>query len=542
MLIKPQQQNAAHSIRDSWKALQYFNLYRLIIAMLFVMLIWIDRLHGPLGSYNPLLFTVAAHIYLLLAFCIIFFTQLHTPSYHTQLTVHILLDIIAINLLMYASNGISSGLGTLLIIAIIAVSILQIGKLAILFAATATLLILLQEAYIHFFRPTLSPYYTHAGLLGLTCFITAILGQLLTTRIQQSEELAEQQAVNITHLDMLNEYIIQKMQSGLVVLDDNNQIRLLNQSAEHLLGLHSNVPPQQIKHNTAELLQHVNNWHQGTGKRTIIYRPTNADTDVQASFTRLNPSTEFSILIFLEDVAHIRQHAQHIKISSLGRLSASIAHEIRNPLAAISHASQLLSESTSIPKEDKQLTHIINEHTDRLNKIVENMQHISRRKAAIPEHINISAWLTDFIADLLTQKQLQKTDIYVQTAAQNIVVYMDSSQLYQVLWNLSENALQHSRHQPDKPLIEFQWGVRSRTGRVYLDIIDHGSGIDDKIIPQLFDPFFTTTSYGTGLGLYISRELCEANQASLVLDRNTNQGCRFRIYFADKDKYGYLLS
>ncbi|MCK5499380.1 MAG: HAMP domain-containing histidine kinase, partial [Gammaproteobacteria bacterium] len=221
-----------------------------------------------------------------------------------------------------------------------------------------------------------------------------------------------------------------------------------------------------------------------------------------------------------------------LKVASLGRLSASIAHEVRNPLGAISHASQLLSESESLEKEDERLLSIIVDHANRVNRIIENMIRINRREAAVPENIKISEWMTDFIAEFSNQKQLEENDIHIGTTL-DTVVRMDVSQLYQVIWNLSENALRYSQRQP---LIEYQWGVREGTGKPYLDIIDNGPGMSEDIASQLFEPFFTTDVDGSGLGLYISRELCEANQALLVLNKNTSKGCCFRIHFAHSEK------
>jgi two-component system, NtrC family, sensor histidine kinase PilS len=526
----------SHS-ETSWRALQYFNLYRFLIASLFVTLIWVGQLPEPLGSYNQLLFSVSAHIYLFLTIIIAFFVKIQRPRYNLQVAMHVMLDIVAISLMMYASNGLSSGFGMLLVIAVVGGSILRAGRIAILFAAAAALIVLSQEVYVQFFRYSPLPNYTHAGFLGITFFMTAFLGQVLAAKVEKSEALAEQRAIDLENLGLLNEYIVQRMQSGLVVLDDQHQIRLLNDAARHLLGLDEKLHRSKLEKCSPELFEYLKNWDQKSGQRTVIFRPSKGDIDVQASFTRLNPESKFGVLIFLEDVAQIRQHAQNLKVASLGRLSASIAHEVRNPLGAISHAGQLLSESESLKKEDERLINIIVDHTSRVNRIVENMMRISRREAAVPENINIYEWIQDFISEFIAQKQLQETDIHIRKSLETVIVNMDISQLHQVIWNLSENALRYSQGQP---LIEYQWGVREGTGKPYLDVIDNGPGISEDTVAQLFEPFFTTDTDGSGLGLYISRELCEANQASLMLDKNTSKGCCFRIHFAHIEKYQNL--
>ena len=521
----------------SWRALQYFNLYRFLIASLFITLIWVGQLPEPLGSYHQLLFSVTCHLYLVLSIIIAFFIKLQVPRYNFQVAVHVMLDIFAISMMMYASNGLGSGFGMLLVVAVIGGSILRAGRIAILFAAVATLIVLAQEVYLQFYRVSPLPNYTHAGFLGITFFMTAFLGQVLAAKVQKSEALAEQRAIDLKNLGLLNETIVQRMQSGLVVLDDNYQIRLLNEAARHLLGLDEHHHYQKLKKSAPELFECLNDWQQKGGQRTIIFRPIKGDVDVQASFTRLHPESEFAVLIFLEDIAQMRQHAQSLKLASLGRLSASIAHEVRNPLGAISHASQLLSESESLGKEDGRLINIITDHARRVNRIIENMMRISSREAAVPENINISEWMTDFVMEFRSQKQLKEKDIHIGTTLDTVVVRMDVSHLYQVIWNLSENALRYSH---GHPLIDYRWGVREGTGKPYLDVVDHGPGMPEDVASQLFEPFFTTDVDGSGLGLYISRELCEANQASLVLDKNTSTGCCFRIHFAHIDKHQEL--
>ncbi len=517
----------------SWRALQYFNLYRFLIAFLFITLIWVGQLPDPLGSYDQLLFSVTCHLYLVLTIIIAFFIKLQAPYYNLQIAVHVILDISAISMMMYASNGLGSGFGMLLVVAVIGGSILRAGRIAILFAAVATLIVLAQEVYVQFYRFSPLPNYTHAGFLGITFFMTAFLGQVLAAKVQKSEALAEQRAIDLENLGLLNEYIVQRMQSGLVVLDENCQIRLLNEAAKHLLGLDEQHHYQMLRESAPELFEHLNDWQQKGAQRTVIFRPAKGDVDVQASFTRLNPESEFGVLIFLEDIAQMRQHAQSLKLASLGRLSASIAHEVRNPLGAISHASQLLSESEFLGKEDGRLINIITDHARRVNRIIENMMLISSSEAAVPENINIGEWITDFIAEFSNQKQLKKNDIHIGTNFYTVAVRMDISHLYQVIWNLSENAMRYSQR---RPLIEYRWGVREGTGKPYLDVIDQGSGMPEDVASQLFEPFFTTDVDGSGLGLYISRELCEANQASLVLDKNTSKGCCFRIYFTHSEK------
>ena len=219
-----------------------------------------------------------------------------------------------------------------------------------------------------------------------------------------------------------------------------------------------------------------------------------------------------------------------MKLASLGRLTASIAHEIRNPLAAINHAGQLLGE-TSIDASDKKLTGIINIQAKRLNNIVENVLQLSRQQRGTPEAINLYQWLIQFRDECVATHHLQVSQIQVQIDPQSIEILFDSNQLHQVMWNLCSNAINHSNRQHSTIMINIQGKIDGNTSQPYIDIIDNGPGIDKDTQALIFDPFFTTSSEGTGLGLYITKEVIESNRAKIrYISPPAGDTC-FRIYF-----------
>jgi two-component system sensor histidine kinase PilS (NtrC family) len=520
-------------IETSWRALQYFNLYRFLISLLFVGLIWFGQLPEPLGVYDRRLFAFVAHGYLLASIVIAVVISMQMPRYKMQVAVHVLIDIIAISLMMYASNGLDSGFGMLLVIAVAGGSILCAGRIAILFAAIAALAVLSQEVYLQFFRYYPPPNYTHAGLLGITFFATAILGHILSARVEKSEALVKQHAVDLESLARLNEIIVQRMQAGIIVLDDEYRIRLSNESARMLLGFHENINNRPIADIAPEIISKLKKWLNEDGMHNVIIKPGRGEVDIQVSFTQLKPDTKFGILIFLEDLALMRQRAQQLKLASLGRLTASIAHEVRNPLGAITHASQLLSESGQINNESNRLIEIIMDQSHRVNTIIENVQHISRREPVTPQLIEVKPWIAEFINEFTVRKNISKENVKYSIKPEDLIIRMDSSQLYQVLWNLAENAIRYST---GNILLELNCGLKKESQRAYIDILDHGPGIKEEVIEHLFEPFFTTNPMGTGLGLYIASELCEANQVSLSLYHNSKAGCCFRIHFPHMQK------
>ena len=521
----------------SWTALKYFNIYRILLSALFVMLIDIGQLPKPLGIYDARLFSYISHIYLIVAviFSIVISRQL--IRYNLQIVIHALVDIIMLSLMMYASNGLGSGFGMLLVIAVAGASILRVGKISILIAAVAALAVLAHEVYVQFFRFYGSVNYVHAGILGTSFFFTAIIGNLLAARVRETEALAQQQAIEINELARLNEHIVQRMQSGIVVLNPELDVLLVNAAAKLLLKQADSDTGRINQFINDHLRQPINGWLSQAYKRAIPIRIEESDLELQASFIKLDSSSGYQILVFLEDFAVIRQKAQQLKLASLGRLVASIAHEVRNPLGAINHAGQLLRESDSITEQDKRLTDIINDHSVRVNAIIENVLDLGRRQPASFEEFELVDWLEQFINEFIQSFDLTAGDIQLDSQHAELIVKMDSSQLHQVMWNLCENALRYSK---TSPFIQITCGEHPQTKRICVEVNDFGDGMDPETREQLFEPFFTTEATGTGLGLYLAKELCEANQVNLSLLSADKKGTRFKLTFMHTNKQSQL--
>ncbi|MBI5618509.1 MAG: PAS domain-containing protein [Gammaproteobacteria bacterium] len=513
----------------AWRALRYFSIYRLIIASVFAALSLSDNLPPNFTEFDPRVFKPVAITYLVLAIVAQFVAERRMPTLRLQSAGQMLLDILGITLFMYASGGTAGGFGILLVVSIAGGCLLASWRAAIFYAALASLAVLGETLFgvlnLHYSPAS----YTQAGLLGAALFGTAMLSSILADQARRSEALAAQRGVAIEQLSRLNEHIVQRMRSGIVVVDDDGRIVLINESGGRMLRLAGAVDGQTIGQAAPLLAAARDEWLvRGENRKTpVITEPTGGEAIV--SFTSLGPSELGYTLAFLEDAAETRQRAQQIKLASLGRLTASIAHEIRNPLGAISHAGQLLSESPDLGAPDQRLLRIINENCTRMNDIVSNVMMIGRRESAIAESFELRPWLESFVAELCARRALAAADVALHWPEARIVVRMDRSQLHQVLWNLCENALRYSTR---RPLLSFDCGQSPDSGRPYLEVRDTGPGMTPAVAEQIFEPFFTGESNGTGLGLYIARELCEANQASLALTGHGAEGCRFRIDFA----------
>jgi two-component system sensor histidine kinase PilS (NtrC family) len=364
-------------------------------------------------------------------------------------------------------------------------------------------------------------------------FVVQGLSRLLST----SENLAEQRASDVTSLEALNSLILQRMRTGILVLDTELRVQLANQGALALFG-RMTLNGELIADHSPDLIERLLQWQTNPALRVKSLKLSPTGASIQASFIALRRGGEQQqTLVFLEDLSQIAQQAQQLKLAALGRLTASIAHEIRNPLGAISHAGQLLQESEDLPAADRRLTQIIQDHCKRMNLIIENVLQLSRRRPSAPHPLDLKAWLENFVSEFrTTARPGQQLHMYVSDGT--LETRMDANQLTQVLNNLVENGLRYSAQQQGRAQVWLNLFVEPTNGLPILEVLDDGPGFAADQLQHMFEPFFTTESNGTGLGLYISRELCESNQAHLDYRAREKGGSCMRITFAHPRKQG----
>ena len=518
-----------------WRPFYYFNFYRITLAALFLTLHFFKDALPVLGSLDPLLYLITSISYLLIGIASIIAIHQRWPSFNLLVYSLVLIDIVALTLIMHASGGMESGLGMLIVVAIAGNSLITAGRTASLFAAIAALTVLSEQTYSHL-TGAFNVSFSQAGILGISLFATAILAHAISKRLRETEALAAQRGIDLANLSELNEHVIKRLQSGVVVVDGKDNIRLMNESAWHMLGLPAmkNTGSDKLSSVSSELARRLAAWNNNEIQENSIFRCPGSGIDIMPSYTRLGHDVSSGTLIFLEDASRMAQQAQQMKLVSLGRLTASIAHEIRNPLGAISHAGQLLAESPELDNADKRLTEIIHNNSSRVNDIVENVLQLSRRGNTAPEYINLNDWLHNFINDFAMGLNIDADEIAVAITPPDLEIYFDSTQLHQVLWNLCQNGIRYSKDYPEKPKLELIGNIREDSHRAFLDITDHGPGIDPETAQNIFEPFFTTDKKGSGLGLYIARELCETNNAHLSYVPLPMGGSCFRIEFTIK--------
>jgi two-component system sensor histidine kinase PilS (NtrC family) len=334
---------------------------------------------------------------------------------------------------------------------------------------------------------------------------------------------------------------VQHLRESIVVVDAEDDVRLVNSSALRLLGTTSALAGTPLVSAFEPLAEHIRAWRNDTSMSshpefTLI--TDNDNTRVTAHLAPLGKDGQRDgpILIFLEDVSLMNARVQQSKLASLGRLSASIAHEIRNPVGAMSHAAQLLGESRALTDDDVRLTEIIQTHSSRVSHIIDNVLQLSRRDSSRPERLSLKGWLDEFAAEFVRTLELQEGEFSVTDVPPELEARMDHGHLRQVLWNLCDNAVKYAS-ETGGIMVEIQAGRMQGEGRPYIEVLDCGLGIDKSTADKIFEPFFTARSGGTGLGLYISRELCELNRATLVYLDRPGGGSIFRIVFADSDRW-----
>jgi two-component system, NtrC family, sensor histidine kinase PilS len=525
----------------SWRVLITLNAFRLLTGIAFLGIFFAKSDPRFFGHSNPVLYIATTAGYLVFAIVSgISLRQRWIPV--TVLgSTQIVVDIVAMVALMHASSGIASGIGGLLIIFVAAGSLVLPTGYPALLAALATFAILGQQVVAQMAGLSAAINYPAAGILSGIIFAIALAAQPLARRIQASEALARQFGVDLKNLSELNQYIVQHLRESIVVVDAEDDVRLVNSSALRLLGATSALAGTPLASAFEPLAEHIRAWRNDTSMSshpefTLITE--NDNTRVTAHLAPLGKDGQRvgPIMIFLEDVGLMNARVQQSKLASLGRLSASIAHEIRNPVGAMSHAAQLLGESRALTDDDVRLTEIIQTHSSRVSHIIDNVLQLSRRDSSRPERLSLKGWLDEFAEEFIRTLELQEGEFSVTEVPAELEMRMDSSHLRQVLWNLCDNAVKYAS-ETGGIMVEIQAGRMQGEGRPYIEVLDCGLGVDETTADKIFEPFFTARSGGTGLGLYISRELCELNRATLVYLDRPGGGSIFRIVFADSDRW-----
>jgi two-component system sensor histidine kinase PilS (NtrC family) len=471
------------------------------------------------GAHDMALFRAVCVAYLIIGIALQFVLRAMHERFNLQLSVHALLDVITIPLLMYASGGMRSGLGVMLVISLIGAGLVAPRRLNFLYAALAAIAVLLEESYWVLALDLPSASVVPAGLLSMGYFATAGATGWLAQRLAANERLARERGRALANQTRVNQLVIADMQDGVLLLDRHGRVIEHNPQAMRLLGTDAllGLPLSAV---LPGLEARWSAWRAAGGRGAVAADLQARGRDVRARLLDTGTEDQFTV-VFVEDMTRSREQAQQLKLAALGRLTANIAHEIRNPLSAISHASELLAEERRDP-DRRRLTRIILDNTVRLEQLVGDVLQLNRRDRVAAEPIALGTWLQAFLGEFLANEGVPAERVVIE--ASRAWIAFDREHLRQVVWNLLRNAVRHARAEPGA----VRFSARAFGDKVEFSIRDNGPGVPAAVQGQLFEPFFTTDSKGTGLGLYLARELCSANDASLEYVADV-PGAHFRI-------------
>ncbi|WP_227679521.1 sensor histidine kinase [Psychrobacter immobilis] len=546
-----------------------YSSYRFVVSLFSMLMVYITARASDGTSLPSFLQQTALSFYVLLSLILLGLFYVVTKHLRRQLAFGLVVDVIILSLLLYTAGAPDLQLTMLYMVVVAASFMLLHSSQALIITLLAIIFVIYQQ---FFYAIANSMNLTNLGdalLMSASFLAVGGLSWTISQRLVQVEKVAASHAKEVERLNVINQEVIAQMANGVIVIDAK-QVVLANLAAYQLLSISNsslqaiteaintndrlNSSPSDIANNGSsknddhtlpDFQQQVREQHLQlfdaclsveTGQsRTFIYElPAVANVSVVGKLrVEIIPLKDESKLIILEDLRREQASAQQLKLASLGQLTASIAHEIRNPLAAISQASQLLIEDI----EESQITHddtsatdemagnhelykIIFMQTKRVNRIIEDVLKLSRQQTANQKMIVLADWMPVFLANYF-----QGHDVFLHIKTQPTISF-DTHQLEQILINLINNGLRHSSYAHPHAVVEIE--IYCADNDVIIDILDDGAGVNTADLSHLFNPFFTTDKAGTGLGLYLSQAFCEANHARLLYIPEHKKTC-FRL-------------
>lgn len=510
-----------------WRSLKQLNAFRFFLAIFFIAsVVFSGSLQVLSPSYSPLLLVVAG-VYLASVVGFRFFLTSRQLTFNHQLVMQLVTDVVIIALFVHFGGGNGTGLGLVLTVPIAAAGLHPQTRGMLALAAFASVVVLAEQALFALTHGGIASSesaggYLRAGVLAVVFFAVAGISHLLAKAALTSAQMADEKGRAAIELERINTKVIQDLPYGVLVLGPEGEVVLRNQQAEALLSCpvpqHSSL--LDCDHELAELWRR---WLNASGQGSAVLSATTSHGRLRARLLELGPTRAEGALVIIEDMSELEQEAMDMKLAALGRLTANLAHEIRNPLSAINHAAQLLREDATKGTPGERLTRIIEDNAERLNCLVEDVLSLSRRDRQNCEVIELDEFLADFISHFQQAEYAQDDVISIDKEA-GIRISFDRMHLHQILWNLLRNAYRHCSKEPGS----IQLSVAPVGDMVQIEIYNDGPNIPAEMRQKLFEPFYSTDRGGTGLGLYIALELAEANGGQLRCVEQM-QGARFRL-------------
>lgn len=528
---------ATTQLEPHWRLLSLLTIYEIVTALALLSFFFFVRgIDTDLA--NPKLFVGLNVLLILFGAANAAMIWLRKPTIHKQIMAQAFICTGLLLSILYASGGTQHEVALLLVIPISIIALIGSQSMSLANSMLAALGVLGVQLWSHYLGHADVSDYPSAGLTAAILLIIHFAIRPITKRFREAQALAEQRGVDLANLAELNEYIIQHLRESIVVIDGQDRVRLINTSAIQHICQQKNVIGKTLAELSPKLFTIIKAWRknpQAMDDRSFVsFDGASVITPQIAPIGSEQPS---AALIFLEDANRLTDRIQEIKLAALGRLSASIAHEIRNPVAAISHAGQLLAESEQLNNnQDRRLIEIVNNHTERVNIIIKNILQLSKRDNVHLRELSLKPWVEQFISEFADAQTSPKPHITLHGEA-HITAYVDPSHLHQVFWNLCENAVRYGKNKQQQAKLDIHFGALTNSGRTFLEVRDHGLGVPPDIAEKIFEPFFSGRRTSTGLGLFIAKQLCECNRATLAYEPRKRGGSIFRVVFADPKRW-----
>lgn len=526
-----------------WRTLEYFATTRVIVASALVLAAaaFGSKTSGAAGLHSTL---ASALVYFSFGALFAGLALYVRRRFMVQVFGQLALDLGVITAMVVNGGGVASGWVILYLLPLAGASLL-LPPMLVFFVCSIAVLAVLGDAGLRALTPDSGESLLfQAGVYGAALFAVSALLRALSARLASQEKLARSRGRDLQNQLAINRLVIAQMDEGVIVVDRAGRVRANNRAARHMLGLDpaAQLTGERLADFPAvrELAAAFSAWvnagrSEGLWSNTIVPTlETAAPVDearLRARFARPSSSSVDEFVVFIEDVRDVEDRAQQLKLAAMGRLTASIAHEIRNPLAAISNAGQLLAEDATDPVL-KRLAAIVRENTQRLARLVEDVLRVARREPPLGDEIDLSEFVRQFVDEFARDRSLTRGTIVVQAEPEQRVKF-EQSHLRQVLYNLVDNALRYATGGAGSVRVVIE--PAAEADRPQLWVLDDGPGISGDARGALFEPFFTTRSQGTGLGLYLAREFCVTNRAELSyaprreLDGATRDGFLLRF-------------
>lgn len=539
-----------------------YSSYRFIVSVFFMLMVYINARTDNSSLLPSFLQQTVLSFYVLLSLILLGLFYVVSKKMRRQLAFGLVLDVVILSLLLYTAGAPDLQLTMLYMVVVAASFMLLHSSQALIITLLAIIFVIYQQFFYAIANSMSLANLSDALLMSASFLAVGILSWSLSQRLVQLEKVAASHAREVERLNVINQEVITQMVNGVIVID-KQRIVLANLAAHQLLSMAhdpaaqdlstdinntQNDKRQALLHNFQQKLskQHTQllkaclSVASGQSRSFTYDLPAIANASVFGKLrVQITPLKDDSKLVILEDLRREHASAQQLKLASLGQLTASIAHEIRNPLAAISQASQLLMEdmaeldaknAASDNQESSssyldmagnhELYKMIFSQTKRVNRIIEDVLKLSRQQKANQQSIVLAEWLPVFL-----ENYFKGHDVFLHVKTQPIISF-DTHQLEQVLINLINNGLRHSSYAHPHAYVEIE--VYCVDNDVIIDALDGGTGVKAEELQHLFNPFFTTDQKGTGLGLYLSQAFCEANQARLLYVPEHEKTC-FRL-------------